>query len=303
MKKIGILTATTSEKPFLSQWINIKKAGDRLGVEVELLRNGEFELSINDGFEIFYNNKKFDLDNYSVFYNGIGTSAKHTGNFYIPEVLLYMGFKVFNKPSSIALTRDKLKTLNILTANNVKLTPSYVIRRSEDLDFLPKPFNEFPLIIKRIFGSKGKSVVRVDDKFQLKSIFDFGWNADRNDIFLIQPFIGNIKAHSDVRVIVLGNKVAGAMKRVAVLGDFRTNFSLNRQVESVELTDFEISECERISKIMNLEYAGVDFIRTEKGPIFLEVNGTPGFTGINSVFEKEGGSFFEEFIKFSCQIK
>lgn len=301
MKKIGILTATTSEKPFLSQWVNIKKAGLRLGVEVELLRNGEFELSINDRFEIYYNNKKFDLEQYSVFYNGIGTSAKHTGNFYIPEVLLYMGFKVFNKPKSIALTRDKLKTLNILTANNVKLTPSYVIRRGEDLDFLPSPFDKFPLIVKRIFGSKGKSVVRVDDLFQLKSVFDFGWNADRNDIFLIQPFVGNMKAHSDIRVIVLGNKVIGAMKRVAKKGDFRTNFSLNRMVESIKLTDFEIAECERISGIMDLEYAGVDFIRTENGPVFLEVNGTPGFTGINSVFEKEGGNFFEEFVDFSVK--
>ena len=295
--KIGILTATVSEKPFLSQWINIKKAGEKLGVEVELLRNGEFELSIDDGFKIFYNNEVFNPNNYSVFYNGIGTSAKHTGNFYIPEVLLYMGFKVFNKPSSIALTRDKLKTLNILTANNVKLTPSYVIRRVEDLDFLPAPFNKFPLIVKRIFGSKGKSVVRVDDLFQLKSIFDFGWNADRNDIFLIQPFIGNMKAHSDIRVIVLGNKVAAAMKRIAKLGDFRTNFSLNRSVESIELTDFEKSECERISEIMGLDYAGVDFIRTETEPVFLEVNGTPGFTGINSVFEREGKNFFEEFVK------
>ncbi len=299
MKKIGILTATTSEKPFLSQWINIKKAGERLGIEVELLRNGEFELSINNGFEIFYNNKKFNLEDYSVFYNGIGTSAKHTGNFYIPEVLLYMGFKVFNKPNSIALTRDKLKTLNILTKNNVKLTPSYIIRRTEDLDYLPNPFNEFPLIVKRIFGSKGKSVVRVDDLFQLKSVFDFGWNVDRNDIFLIQPFIGNMKAHSDIRVIVLGNKVIGAMKRVAKKGDFRTNFSLNRMVETIKLTDFEIAECERISKIMNLEYAGVDFIRTDEGPVFLEVNGTPGFTGINSIFEQEGKNFFEEFIKFA----
>jgi ribosomal protein S6--L-glutamate ligase len=301
MKKIGILTATTSEKPFLSQWINLKKAGEKLGVEVELLRNGEFELSINNGFKIFYNNKKFDLENYSVFYNGIGTSAKHTGNFYIPEVLLYMGFKVFNKPSSIALTRDKLKTLNILTANNVKLTPSYIIRRSEDLNYLPKPFDNYPLIVKRIFGSKGKSVVRVDDLFQLKSIFDFGWNADRNDIFLIQPFIGDITAHSDIRVIVLGNKVIGAMKRIARKGDFRTNFSLNRHVENVELTKFEILECERISKIMDLEYAGVDFIRTNKGPMFLEVNGTPGFTGINSVFENNERNFFEEFIKFASK--
>ena len=299
MKKIGILTATTSEKPFLSQWVNLKKAGERLGIEVELLRNGEFELSINNGFEIFYNNKKFDLKNYSVFYNGIGTSAKHTGNFYIPEVLLYMGFKVFNKPESIALTRDKLKTLNILTKNNVKLTPSYIIRRAEDLDFLPSPFNKYPLIVKRIFGSKGKSVVRADDLFQLKSIFDFGWNADRNDIFLIQPFVGNINTHTDIRVILLGNKVTGAMKRIAKKGDFRTNFSLNRQVEAVKLTEFEISECERISEIMDLQYAGVDFIRTENGPVFLEVNGTPGFTGINSVLEQDGLNFFEEFIKFA----
>ena len=300
MKKIGILTATTSEKPFLSQWINIQKAGEKLGIEVDLLRNGEFELSINDGFQIYYNNKPFKAEDYNVFYNGIGTSAKHTGNFYIPEVLLYLGYKVFNKPNSIGLTRDKLKTLNILTASNVKLTPSYIIRRSEDLDFLPSPFDKFPLIVKRIFGSQGKSVVRVDDLFQLKSIFDFGWNADRNDIFLIQPFIGDMSAHSDIRVIVLGNKAIGAMKRVAKKGDFRTNFSLNRTVESVELTEFEKSECERISKIMDLDYTGVDFIRTENGPVFLEVNGTPGFTGINSVFEQEGRNFFEEFVKFSA---
>jgi ribosomal protein S6--L-glutamate ligase len=300
--KIGILTATISENEFISQWVNIKKAGEKLGVEVDLFKNGEFELSINNGFQIFYKNTPFKVSDYSIFYNGIGTSVHHTGNFYIPEVLLYMGVKVFNKPNSIGVTRDKLKTLNILTKNNVKLTPSYIIRRSEDLDFLPPPFNEYPLIVKRIFGSKGKSVVRVDDVFQLKSIFDFGWNADRNDIFLIQPFIGNMDAHTDIRVIVLGNKVVGAMKRVAKKGDFRTNFSLNRTVEPIELTDFEKSECERVSKVMDLEYAGIDFIRTDDGPVFLEVNGTPGFTGINSVFEQNGRNFFDEFIEFSAKL-
>ena len=299
MKKIGILTATTTERPFLSQWINLKKAGERVGVVVDLFKNGEFQLSLNGGFEIFYNNKKFNYEDYSVFYNGIGTSAKHTGNFYIPEVLLYEGIKVFNKPEAIALTRDKLKTLNLLVKNNVKVTPSYILRRPEDLEFLPSPFDKYPLIIKRIFGSRGKSVVRVDDYFQLRGVFDFGWNADRNDIFLIQPFMGDMKNHSDIRVIVLGNKVVGAMKRNAKKGDFRTNFSLNRDVEYIELSDFEKKECERISKIMNLDYAGIDFIRTKDGPVFLEVNSTPGFTGINSVFETRNGNFFEEFIKFA----
>ncbi len=301
MKKIGILTATISEKPFISQWLNIKKTGENLGIEIELLRNGEFEVNIEDGFNLYYQNKPFLIDEYSIFYNGIGTSSKNTGNLYIPEILMYMNKKVFNKPSSIAKTRDKLKTLNILTANNVKVTPSYIVRRQEDLDFLPKNY-KYPLIVKRIFGSQGKSVVRVDDVFQLKSIFDFGWNADRNDIFLIQPFIGNMKSHEDIRVIVLGKKVIGAMKRVAKSGDFRTNFSLNRMVETVKLKPQEITECERIASIMDLDYAGIDFIRTQNGAVFLEVNGTPGFTGINSVLNQEGKDFFEIFINYTKSL-
>ena len=290
------------ERDFLSQWRNLKKAGERLNIEVDLIRNGELQLSINNGFKIFHRGKPFNLEEYSVFYNGIGTSAKNSGNFYIPEVLLYMGYKVFNKPTSVSVTRDKLKTLNLLTAHNIKTTPSYILRDPEELDNLPYPFNKFPLIVKRIYGSKGKSVMRVDDNFQLKALFDFGWNANRNDIFLIQPFIGNIEKHEDIRVILLGGKVKGAMIRKAPLGDFRTNFSLNREVDSTTLNKDEIKLCEDIAKFMDLEYCGVDFIRTQDGPIFLEVNGMPGYTGMNITFEKRGENFFEEFVKHMSSL-
>ena len=302
MKKLAILTATMKEREFLSQWRNLREAGKRLNIEVDLIRNGELQLSINNGFEIFHRGKPFNLDEYSVFYNGIGTSAKNSGNFYIPEVLLYQGYKVFNKPTAVSVTRDKLKTLNILTANNIKTTPSYVLRDATELDNLPAPFNTYPLIVKRIYGSKGKSVMRVDDIFQLKSLFDFGWNSNRNDIFLIQPFIGNIKKHEDIRVILLGKKVKGSMIRRAAKGDFRTNFSLNRDVEPIDLTPVEVDLCEHIASFMDLEYCGVDFIRTDNGPIFLEVNGMPGYTGMNITFEKRGENFFEEFIRHMASL-
>ena len=302
MKKLAILTATMKERDFLSQWRNLRDAGKRLNIEVDLIRNGELQLSIDNSFKIFHRGKPFNLDEYSVFYNGIGTSAKNSGNFYIPEVLLYMGYKVFNKPKKVSITRDKLKTLNLLTYYNIKTTPSYILRDPNELNNLPAPFNSYPLIVKRIYGSKGKSVMRVDDIFQLKSLFDFGWNANRNDIFLIQPFVGDIKNHQDIRVILLGKKVKGSMIRKAPKGDFRTNFSLNREVESVELTKEEVILCEKIADFMDLEYCGVDFIRTDDGPIFLEVNGMPGYTGMNITFEKRGENFFEEFIKHMVSL-
>jgi ribosomal protein S6--L-glutamate ligase len=103
-------------------------------------------------------------------------------------------------------------------------------------------------------------------------------------------------------VILLGGKIKGAMVRKAPLGDFRTNFSLNREVDSTTLSKKEIKQCEDIAKFMDLEYCGVDFIRTQDGPIFLEVNGMPGYTGMNITFEKRGENFFEEFIKHMASL-
>lgn len=303
-KHVAILTATLSENPFLSQWLNLKEAGKRYGIKVDLLKNGLFHLKLTGKEQqLTYNSDPFCPDQYSVYYNGIGTSAKHGGNFYIPEILHLQGRTVFNTPEKIELTRNKLRTLNLLSSNQIPITPTLIVRQPEDLLNVENYDIQFPMIVKRIFGSKGKSVMRVDDLFQLRALFDFAWNQNRNEILLIQPYIHMPnQPHEDIRVITLGGKVVASMMRYAAPGDFRTNFSLNRSVAAVTLTSEEICYCERISQIFGLNYAGIDFIRTTKGIYFLEVNGTPGFTGINQVYQQQHQeSFFTRFIQFTLE--
>lgn len=296
---LGILTATTTESDFYPNLKELKHIAEARGHRVTLLKNGEFQLLVEQGrTQMFYNNTPFDAADFDVVLNRISVRDKSTADYYVVNEFIRNGVKLFNEPQAIEKARNKLWTLQLLSELNIPLTRSLIVRRHEELAMVEKIF-KFPVIIKNIFGSLGSSTLLAYDFSQLKSTFDYLWNINRNEVLLIQEFVRTADLSiSDFRVFMLGVEVAGVMQRTSSNGDFRANYSRGAGIEPAELTALEVDYCQKIMRKFGLNIAGLDFIRTADGPVFLEVNSNPGLDGIRQVSRRKGKDILISIIDF-----
>jgi ribosomal protein S6--L-glutamate ligase len=302
--KLGVLTATISECDFFPNIIELKAIGEKKGHCVDLFKNGEFNLIVNSGStELFYGSELFRPDDYDIIFNRLSVREKSNAEYYVVEEFLKAGVPVINSPDAIQKARNKLLSLQLMSELGIKITRSAIIRRPEDIGTVLERF-EFPLIIKNIFGSLGSSTLLVYDIKQLVSTIDYIWNVNRNEIFLIQDFIrsGDGKI-SDFRVFILGGEIIASMKRTNSERDFRANYKRGAAVEKAELTALEKEQCLMIADKFGLEIAGVDFIRTKEGPVFLEVNSNPGLEGIRTATRTADFDILERIIDRLDEIK
>ncbi|MFO7810063.1 MAG: RimK family alpha-L-glutamate ligase [Candidatus Delongbacteria bacterium] len=278
---LGILTATISESDFFPNIIDLKKIGEAKGHKVDLFKNGEFNLFVGTGSsELLYRGQKIIPSDYDIMLNRLSVKEKSNAEFYVVNQFLNSGVPVINSPDSVMKARNKLLSLQIMSNTGVMISRSAVIRRPEDISVVLDTF-KFPMIIKNIFGSLGSSTLIIYDVKQLISTIDYIWNVNRNEIFLIQDYIRSYDNRaSDFRVFVLGHKVIASMKRTNSDMDFRANYKRGAQVSISELTEEETDQSIMLTKAFGLEIAGVDFIRTDNGPVFLEINSNPGLEGI-----------------------
>jgi ribosomal protein S6--L-glutamate ligase len=302
--KLGILTATISECDFFPNIIELKNIGIKKSHQVDLFKNGEFNLIIENGRSVLsYNGQPFDPEEYDIILNRLSVREKSNAEYYVVEEFMKRSIPVINSPDAIMKARNKLLSLQIMSDLNVMITRSAIIRRTEDIDRITSSF-AFPLIIKNIFGSLGSSTLLVYDIKQLISIIDYIWNTNRNEIFLIQEFVrSDDNTVSDFRVFILGDEIIASMKRTNSDRDFRANYKRGAAVKRAELTDVEKEQCLRITRAFGLEIAGVDFIRTKNGPVFLEVNSNPGLDGIRSATKTDDFDILEKIIDRLNELK
>jgi len=141
-----------------------------------------------------------------------------------------------------------------------------------------------PLIIKLIEGSQGQGVVLAETRHAAESVIDAFRGLDAH--FLVQEFIKESRG-SDIRCFVIGNKVVASMKRQARKGEFRANLHRGGKAEAISITPVERGIAVKAAKIMGLNLAGVDLIRSAKGTLVLEVNSSPGLEGIEAATRKD----------------
>jgi ribosomal protein S6--L-glutamate ligase len=193
-----------------------------------------------------------------------------------------MGIPVINKYMPISRAKNKLRTLQILTKSKIPVPKTIVIRRFEYLDEAVKKVGGYPVIIKSPFGTEGREVVIIESRRSLYSSLDILWRQSSSGIILIQEYVGEA-AGSDYRAFVVGDKVVAAMKRTAPSGDFRSNLSLGGAGTKIKITEQEESLAVRATKVLGLDYCGVDILRTVNGPVIMEMNANPGLEGITTV--------------------
>lgn len=197
---------------------------------------------------------------------------------------------------AIVRARDKLRSAQILAKAGVDTPKTVFSRNTTDIDDLLDQIG-LPVIIKLASGTHGNGVVLAESKKTAKSALQaFYLTNDDGTNILLQEYISE-SAGTDIRAFVVGSKVVASMKRQSLDDDFRSNLHKGGEGTSIKLTDEEKKIAIKAARAMGLHIAGVDLMRSSRGPLVLEVNASPGF-GIEKV---TGRNVAESIIKYAEQ--
>ncbi len=205
---------------------------------------------------------------------------------------------VFTTATSIAIvrSRDKLRSLQLMSRSGVGIPKTVFTRDGRDIDDLIEEIGELPVIIKLARGTHGNGVVLAETKKAAKSVMQAFYVMDDDGTnILLQEFIKE-SAGEDVRIFIVNGKVVASMKRKGLDGDFRSNLHQGGEGTAVKLTDEERKTAQKAAKAMGLPICGVDIMRSSKGPLVLEVNSSPGF-GIEKVTGRNVAEKIVEYVE------
>lgn len=204
---------------------------------------------------------------------------------------------IWTSSSSIAIVRarDKLRSAQILAKAGVDMPKTLISKNTADIDDLIEIIG-LPVIIKLARGTHGNGVVLAETKRTAKSALQAFYltNEDGTNI-LLQEYIKE-SAGTDIRAFVVGSQVVASMKRQSLDDDFRSNLHKGGEGTSIKLTDEETKLAVRAAHAMGLRIAGVDMMRSERGPLVLEVNASPGF-GIEKVTGRNVAAKIIEYVE------
>ena len=234
----------------------------------------------SSGASIYYKGEK--LSNFDAIIPRI--SAKRT--FYGSAIVRQMetqGMYCVNSALSITRARDKLRSLQLLCRKGIGMPVTGFAHNSKDISPLIKMVGGPPVVIKLLEGTQGVGVVLAESYTAASSVMQtlMGLNAN----IIVQEFISEANGE-DLRCFVIGNKVVASMMRKAQSGEFRANVHQGGSAHSITLDPIEKETAVNATKIIGLNLAGVDILRSKRGPLVMEVNASPGLEGIETATGK-----------------
>lgn len=195
-----------------------------------------------------------------------------------------MGVYPMNESVAITRARDKLRAHQLLARKGIGMPVTGFAHSPDDTDDLIDLVGGAPLVIKLTQGTQGAGVVLAETRQAAESVIQAFRGLDAH--FLVQEFITEARG-ADIRCLVVGDKVVASMKRQAREGEFRSNLHRGGTATSIRITPEERSTAVRSANIMGLNVAGVDILRSNHGPVVMEVNSSPGLEGIETATGKD----------------
>lgn len=223
----------------------------------------------------------------------IGASISFYGTAVVRQFEM-MGVYSVNESVAITRSRDKLRALQLLSRKGIGLPVTGFANSPSDTDDLLKITGGAPVVIKLLEGTQGVGVVLAETKKAASSVIEAFRGLKAN--FMVQEFISEAGG-KDIRCFVVGGKVVAAMERTGAEGDFRSNLHRGGTAKLVRITPEERSTAVRSAKVMGLNVAGVDLLRSNHGPVVMEVNSSPGLEGIENATKKNVAGMIIEFIE------
>ncbi|MGD0466356.1 MAG: 30S ribosomal protein S6--L-glutamate ligase [Gammaproteobacteria bacterium] len=243
--------------------------------------------------EIHYAGEK--LPNFNAIIPRIGASITFYGTAVVRQFEMMRVFSL-NESVAISRARDKLRALQLLSRKGVGMPVTGFACSPNDTDDLIKIAGNPPLVIKLLEGTQGIGVVLTETLQAAESVIESFMGLKAN--IMVQEFIAE-SSGEDLRCFVVGDKVIAAMKRTARPGEFRSNLHRGGTATSVDLTPEETKTAIQATRILGLNVAGVDIIRSKRGPLVLEVNSSPGLKGIEDASQKNVAKSIIKFIEKS----
>lgn len=223
----------------------------------------------------------------------IGASVTFYGSAVVRQFEM-MGTYCLNESVAITRSRDKLRSLQILARAGIGLPVTAFAHSTDATSELIEIVGGAPLVVKLLEGTQGKGTVLCETRSAAEAIIEAFQGLKAN--FLVQEYIK--EAHgADIRCLVIGNKVVAAMKRQAKAGEFRSNLHRGGAASLIRLTPEERSTAVRAAQRMGLNVSGVDILRSNHGPVVLEVNSSPGLDGIEEATKRDVARLIIEFIE------
>lgn len=213
----------------------------------------------------------------------IGASVTFYGTAVVRQFEMMGAFTTVDSEALIR-SRDKLRSLQVLSRAKIGLPKTVFTNYSRDVESVISQVGGTPLVIKLLEGTQGLGVVLAETKNAAKSVIE-AFNGLKARV-IVQEFIKEAKG-ADIRAFIVDGHVVGAMKRQGKEGEFRSNLHQGGSAEVIELTDEEEIAAIRAAKAMKLGVAGVDMIQSSRGPLILEVNSSPGLEGIEKATGKD----------------
>lgn len=284
--KIAIL----SLRPKLHSTRRLVEAAKKRGHQVEVINTLRCYMNILPGNPtIHYMGKP--LQGFDAVIPRIGASITFYGAAVVRQFEM-MGVFSVNTALAINRSRDKLRALQLLSKKGIDLPITGFAHSPGDIHDLIKMVGGAPLLIKLLEGTQGVGVVLAETNKAAESAIEAFFGLGTN--ILVQEYIRETKG-ADIRCFVVGGKVVASMQRQAKPGEFRSNIHRGGSAKAIKITDKEKTVAIAAAKLMGLNVAGVDLLRSKRGPLVMEVNSSPGLEGIESVTGKDIAS---EIIKF-----
>jgi len=241
--------------------------------------------------EIHY--KGENLDGFDAVIPRIGASVTFYGTAVLRQFEM-MGVYPLNESVAITRSRDKLRSLQLLARKGIGLPVTGFAHSPDDIQDLLKMVGGAPVVIKLLEGTQGIGVVLAETQKAAESVIEAFMGLKAN--ILVQEFIKEAGG-ADIRCFVIGDKVVAAMKRQGKEGEFRSNLHRGGSATLVRITPEERSTAVRAATTMGLNVAGVDLLRSNHGPVVMEVNSSPGLEGIEKATGRDVADLIIQFIE------
>jgi ribosomal protein S6--L-glutamate ligase len=264
-----------SRGPTLYSTRVLVEAGEKRGHRVDVLDTLRFDIRVSRRSpELFYEGEP--IGPVDAVIPRIGASITFYGLAVVRQFEM-MGVYCVNESQAIARSRDKLRCLQILSRHDIGMPPTVYTRQADHVPGCIEHVDGPPVVVKLLQGTQGIGVVLAESTMAASSVIEAFHGLDQN--ILIQKFIKEAKG-ADIRALVVGRKVVGAMRRKAVSGEFRSNLHRGGKARKVRLSADYRRTALAAARVLGLRVAGVDMIESAEGPMVMEVNSSPGLEGV-----------------------
>ncbi len=284
--------AVLSTNPKLYSTRRLFEAAESRGHEVRIIDHRRCYMNIVSASpQIHYKGEA--LERFDAIIPRIGASVSFYGTAVVRQFEV-MGTYSVNESVAITRSRDKLRSSQLLSRKGIGLPVTGFANSPDDTDDLLKIVGGAPVVIKLLEGTQGVGVVLAETKKAASSVIEAFRGLKAN--FIVQEFIKEAGG-ADLRCFVVGDKVVAAMLRQGKEGEFRSNLHRGGTASLVKITPEERRTAVKSAKVMGLNVAGVDLLRSSRGPVVMEVNSSPGLEGIENATGKDVAGMIVEFIE------